>query len=145
MTKGQQTLIIVLTSILIGGGIIWAGVSYWIQGAIESGAESIAEGKKYGNDTDEAGCVDRALQRNDACSGIGCQVQNAVFLSGCLDTSARAPEFCDSVPETSAIMDSVTWRLQQCDQAGRTDSSCPQLFSAVQTHCHNRGTENQGS
>ena len=135
MTKTQQTITIVIVSVVLGGGAIGWGLIKLGQSTIDSAAQRAAEGTQFGKQTDNNGCVERALALDATCSGLTCLVETAVFFSSCLDSSERVPGFCDSVPDTGAILDSVNWRVQQCARLENTSSQCPQLFASVQTYC----------
>ncbi len=135
VTKANQTITIVLTAVVVGGGIIWWGVARLIDTTLESAGQWVTAGEEYGAETDDHGCLNRALALDSECSGTGCLVQTAIFLPSCLSTSEKTLAFCDGVPPKDAIIDSVNWQLQQCQLRDNTSSACPQLFGSVQSHC----------
>ena len=76
------------------------------------------------------------LQRLRACDGFMCTVKTNLFLGACLDAAERTPDMCQDVPPTSSIIDSVTWRLQQCAAVGEDIDACHRLFGVIQKYCH---------
>jgi hypothetical protein len=98
--------------------------------------EVAAEGKSFGNGTDNQGCVDESLSRYKKEPGLTSTISNSVFMRTCLDASKSTPGFCDEVPKSTEFMKSADWRLKQCRLAGlQSDNNCQNLFTPVQQFC----------
>jgi hypothetical protein len=98
--------------------------------------EVAAEGKSFGEGTDNQGCVDESLGRYKKDPGLTSVISNTVFMRTCLEASRPTPNFCDEVPRSMEFMKSAEWRVKQCRQAGlQSDSNCQNLFAPVQQFC----------
>jgi hypothetical protein len=103
---------------------------------VASGKQGIEEGKEFGEQTDNQGCVDEGVARNRKAVGFGELMKSGIFLRSCLDASRPVPNFCDDVPGALQFMKTVEWRKAQCDKYGLgADQQCSQLFQQVQQFC----------
>lgn len=131
---------IVIGAILLLIILVIGGAYYWVK---TSGPElrvqaqaSANEGTEFGRSTDNQGCLHEALVKYDQCvASITCHAMANVFLLSCLDASVPVPGFCDGVPPPGSFMDSVSWRLEQCEEYGRGGSPCGNLFGQIEEYC----------
>ena len=121
-------------ALVIGGGAYW-----WSNNKDEVLGQFLEEknaGASFGKSTDNEGCFAESLQRHDTCRAMPCHLQNNLFLFGCLKESVPTSGFCDDVPAKAKFMETVTWRVSNCAEAGREESSyCNQLFGTMQRFC----------
>jgi len=133
-------VIVLLVILVFGAGYYWFqthGTEFKAQGQV-----TIAEATEFGKSTDNQGCLAESLTRYDRCeNGFTCNVMNNVFLLHCLRASAPVPGFCDSVPRTDSMMDSVGWRLEQCEKYERSGTHCGNLFGQIQEYCDSLAVE----
>jgi hypothetical protein len=139
MTAGR-IIMIALGGIVVLGILAAGGGYYWWQTEgvklRDDGQAAIAEAAEFGPTTDNHGCLNESLERYMQCGdGFSCAVVTNLYLDRCLEESSPAEGFCDGVPASDSITDSVTWRLAQCEQHGLTGSNCGNLFSQVQSFC----------
>ena len=128
-------------SVIVVLGIIAVGAITWFmktrgKALFEQGQALRAEGKSFGGNVTESQCVTQAMDRYRRGRGITGGVRTTVWLSGCLESSAAEPEFCNGVPLTDEFTRTVSWRLERCEQLGfKGDSTCPNIFAEVQRYC----------
>ena len=98
------------------------------------------EALSFASNHDQSACVDDALRRTDACGAdlnIMCHAYAGVFLTECLGGASPVAGFCDGVPVTSDVMDSVAWSMRVCAARGRpSEQPCTRLMQSIQRHCH---------
>ena len=108
------------------------------------GERATTEGHDFGDGRDAEACVDEALQRVAVRNGIVDQAEHKLFLKACLETAARAPEFCRDVPakgELSAqtVLASAGWAIGRCTAKGKAqDQDCTRLMQVVQEACQRK-------
>ncbi|MDP2274439.1 MAG: hypothetical protein Q8K32_27080 [Archangium sp.] len=94
------------------------------------------EGAAFAFNHDDEACLDEALRRLSARSGIIDQAEHKLFLKACLEKAARSPGFCTSVPPRSEIMAFAQWAVERCAAKGKTgDQDCSRLMQSVQEAC----------
>jgi hypothetical protein len=152
---GLKALIAILVlGVMLVLGVVGAGVYWWSRNKDEllaRGKAQIEEGREAGRATDNQGCVDRSVERYKRDPGLTSGITSSIFMQACLDASSATPGFCDDVPETSEIMKSAQWRVDQCQRVDlSSDRYCQQLFAPVQSFCErsargNRGNENSNA
>ena len=132
-------VIIAIVVVLLVGGVIGAGVLWWMRNKdalMARAKEVVAEGKEFGGRNDNQACVDEAIARYKRDPGFGSAMSNNFFLRSCLDASQPSAGFCDTVPRATEFMKSAEWQLDQCRRVGLSqDSYCRQLFQPVQQFC----------
>jgi hypothetical protein len=105
--------------------------------SVEQLEQLVEEGKKFGVNTDNEGCLNEALARHKRDKSVMGQISTGGFLGVCLEVSKPSPGFCDGVPPQNEIMKSASWSLKKCSDAGlQNDGGCKQIFGVVQKHCH---------
>ena len=141
-------LIVAIVVVLVVGGVIGAGVFWWMRNKdalMARAKEVVAEGKEFGGHNDNQACVNEAISRYKKDPGFGSAMSNNFFLRACLEASQPTAGFCDSVPRATEFMKSAEWQLDQCRRVGLSaDSYCRQLFQPVQQFCEKRSSENRG-
>ena len=100
-------VLVVLSAIAIGLGV------YWIRAHggefVEKSKQTLAEGQKFGKETDNQGCVTETISRHKQNPGITGLLSTQLFLNACLQTSRPTPGFCD-IPEQLDFMKSAEWQ-----------------------------------
>ena len=101
--------------------------------------EVMTEGREFGRNTDNQGCVDETLARYKKEPGFASGISSSIFSRACLDASRPTPGFCTDVPKPTEFIKSGQWRVEQCRRADlSSDSYCQQLFQPVQEFCERR-------
>jgi hypothetical protein len=136
-------LIIVGVFVVLGIGVIIAGVVWWNKGGgkemLEGAVQAVQDGQTYGRTSDNAACVNEAVVRYKRSSDLTNIISAKSFLTGCLQTSKSTPSFCDGVPTRLQFTESARWKQDQCRERGmESDTNCQQLFDAVQQHCEQK-------
>jgi len=88
------------------------------------GREVVAQGKSFGANSDNQGCLDESIARYKSTEAHLNAISTNLFMQSCLESSRPTPGFCDKVP-VGDMMKLVEWRHAQCrhyDLAG--DLSC---------------------
>jgi hypothetical protein len=141
MSKPLTIVLSIIGGLFLLGIIAVGGVVYWVyqnKGKwIESAEQLVEEGKKFGVNTDNEGCLKEALARHKRDKSFTGQIATQGFLTVCLQASKPSPGFCDGVPAQNEILKSANWSLKKCSDAGlQNDQGCQRIFGTVQTHCH---------
>lgn len=138
----KVVLIVGAVIVLLIAGVAGLGVYVWKKHGPElvaSGKQGIEEGRQFGEQTDNQGCVDEGVARNRKAVGFGELIKSGVFMRSCLDASRPVPNFCDGVPGALQFMKTAEWRKAQCGKYGLgEDQQCSQLFQSVQQFCEQR-------
>jgi hypothetical protein len=139
----KVVLIIGAVIVLIVVGVAGLGVYVWKKHGPElvaSGKQGIEEGRQFGEQTDNQGCVDEGVARQRKAVGFSDLIKSSVFMRSCLDASRPVPNFCDGVPGALQFMKTAEWRKAQCARYGLTEAQqCSQLFQQVQQFCEQQG------
>lgn len=141
MSKPLTIVLSIIGGLFFLGIIAVGGVVYWFYQNKERLVQSIEqfaeEGKKFGVNTNNEGCLNEALARHKRDKSFTGQISTQGFLTVCLQASKPSPGFCDGVPQQNEIMKSANWALKKCSDAGlQNDQGCQRIFGAVQSHCH---------
>ena len=135
----KALLIVAIIVVLLVVGVIVGGVFWWsrnkdrIVGGIK---EAATQGREYGRNTDNQGCVDESISRYKKEPGITTLISTSLFTRTCLDASRATPGFCDDVPKPTELTKTGEWRAAQCRRVDLgSDSYCPPLFQPVQEFC----------
>jgi hypothetical protein len=135
----KALLIIALVIVLLVVGVAVAGGYWWMRNKdalISRAKEVVAEGKDFGDHSDNQGCVDESISRYKKEPGMGTAISTSIFMRTCLDASKPTPGFCDHVPGETEFIKSGKWRVEQCRNYGLAgDSYCQNLFQPVQQFC----------
>jgi hypothetical protein len=125
--------IFVLLALAAGvGGYLW--FKHNKVALMENAKTVIEEGKRFGAETDNNGCLAEAVARIKEKGGFKNQIKIDLFLRGCLDASKSSPDFCNEVPPDDEIMQSVAWRLEM-SRKYNLDGTKANLLQSVQKYC----------
>jgi len=135
----KALLIVLLIIIVLVVGAVVAGV-YWVSrnkdAWLAKAKEVATEGRDFGRNADNQGCVDESISRYKKEPGFTSTISNAIFMRACLDSSRPTRGFCDDVPRQMEFIKSAQWRVSQCARVDlEKDSNCQNLFSPVQQFC----------
>jgi hypothetical protein len=132
-------LIVAVIVVLLVGGVVVGGVIWWGRNKdrlVSQIKEVAAEGREFGRNTDNQGCVDETVSRYKKEPGFTAVISNSLFTRACLDASRPTPGFCSDIPKITEFIKSAEWRKSQCSRADlSSDSYCPQMFQPVQEFC----------
>ena len=109
---------------------------------VEQAPQMMAEGERDALDTDQAGCLELALDRGTACEKMGpldagkCMALTQIYAKACFAEAKETDGFCDDLPEGGKFTDMVKWPVQRCLDLGREGSqSCAQIVQSILEHC----------
>ena len=132
-------LIVAVVIVVLVLGVIGAGIYYVSRNKdawIAKGKAVASEGRDFGRNSDNQGCVDESISRYKKEPGFGSALSNSIFMQSCLDSSRPTPNFCTDVPKATEFMKSAQWRVDQCRKIDlSSDGYCQQLFQPVQQFC----------
>ena len=135
----KALLAVAIIVVLLVVGVIVGGVVWWSRNKdklIARGKEVMTEGREFGRNTDNQGCVDETVSRYKKDPGFTTVLSNSIFTRACLDASRPTPNFCADVPKATEFMKSAEWHKAQCARVDLSrDSYCQQLFQPVQEFC----------
>lgn len=100
------------------------------------GREVAAEGRNFGANSDNQGCVDESVGRYKKEPGYFNGFKASLFTQSCLEESRPTPGFCDRVP-VGDMMKLTEWRARQCQHYDLAkDPNCERfLFMPVVIFC----------
>ncbi len=123
--------------ILLGvGTAVW--VHYYGDSFVASTKDLTEKGVAYGREHTADECVGEALGQVKDCAPINmkCTMNGQVFIQSCLRGANPADEFCQGVPAPTAILDSISYRKDQCERRGQSGKEqCSQIIQGVQSYC----------
>jgi hypothetical protein len=93
------------------------------------------EGKAFGAQTDDRGCLTEAFHRNRAQPDFESTLSNEEFLRQCLRSARATENFCSIVPASALQKHLSQWREDRCAEANVNTTTCPMLLVNVITHC----------
>jgi hypothetical protein len=135
----KALLIVAVVIVVLVLGCVGAAVYYVSRNKdawIAKGKAVATEGRDFGRNSDNQGCVDESISRYKKEPGFGSAISNSLFMRSCLDSSRPTPNFCADVPKATEFMKSAQWRVDQCRKIDlSSDSYCQQLFQPVQEFC----------
>ena len=135
----KALLAVVIIIVLLVVGVIVGGVVWWSRNKdklLARGKEVMTEGRDFGRNTDNQGCVDESISRYKKEPGFTSAISTSIFTRACLDASRATPGFCSDVPKPTEFMKSAEWRAAQCRRVDLSkDSYCQQMFQPVQEFC----------
>lgn len=141
----KALLAVVIIIVLLVVGVIVGGVVWWSRNKdklLARGKEVMTEGRDFGRNTDNQGCVDESMSRYKKEPGFTNAISTGLFTRTCLDASRATPGFCSDVPKPTEFMKSAEWRAAQCRRVDLSkDSYCQQLFQPVQEFCQRGGSK----
>ena len=97
--------------------------------------QHVEEGKTFGEETDQDGCLGEALRQSEGKGSFGA-LPPSLFLTGCLKTAHESEGFCDDAPEQTEIVATALWSQRRCGELDRAgDQACVQIMQSMQRHC----------
>ena len=143
MTTGGKTLLLILGVLVM---IVMCGLAglFLIARRFEDPeryAVKRAEGREFGKAIDQRGCMTEALKRSKNINLLSMDenVDNELFLEGCLVTSRPVPGFCEGVPQWWNLKGSE-WKQAQCERASQDPArtGCLMVFSQQIEYCNDQ-------
>jgi hypothetical protein len=135
----KALLAVALIIVVLVIGVIVAGVVWWSRNKnalMGRAKEVMTEGREFGRNTDNQGCVDESVSKYKKDPGIGTVISNSIFTRACLESSRPTPGFCDEVPKQTEFVKTAQWRIEQCRKVDLSkDGNCQNLFTPVQQFC----------
>jgi len=135
----KALLAVALIIVVLVVGVIVAGVVWWGRNKdklIGRAKEVMTEGREFGRNTDNQGCVDESVSRYKKDPGIGSVISDSIFTRACLEASRPTPGFCADVPKQTEFVKTAQWRIEQCRKVDLSkDSNCQNLFTPIQQFC----------
>jgi hypothetical protein len=145
----KALLAVALIIVVLVIGVIVAGVVWWSRNKnalMGRAKEVMTEGREFGRNTDNQGCVDESVSKYKKDPGIGTVISNSIFTRACLESSRPTPGFCDEVPKQTEFVKTAQWRIEQCRKVDLSkDSNCQNLFTPVQQFCDQPASKSEGS
>ena len=134
--------------VLLVGAVVIGGVVWWSRNKdklMGRAKEVMTEGRDFGRNTDNQGCVDESVSRYKKEPGFSSALSNTIFTRACLDASRPTPGFCNDVPQPTEFMKSSQWTREQCRRVDlATDTYCQQVFQPIQAFCA-KGSRNSAN
>ena len=142
MTKGVKIFLGVGCGVLvIGVVVIIVGImalNYFERTVGENLKGVETEGREYGRNVDQRGCIDEGVRRSKAVGmlDISAGLALSAFTDACLETSRPTAGFCDGVPSFWSMKDSE-WGIAQCRKAGvdPEKTGCIHVMKRQHQHC----------
>ena len=135
----KALLIVAVVIVVLVVGVIVAGAVWWSRNKdalMDRAKEVVAEGREFGRNSDNQGCVDESISRYKKEPGFGTAISTSIFMRTCLEASRATPGFCSDVPRKTEFIKSAEWRTSQCRRVDlSSDRYCPQMFEPVQEFC----------
>jgi len=145
----KALLAVALIIVVLVVGVIVAGVVWWSRNKdklIGRAKEVMTEGREFGRNTDNQGCVDESVSRYKKDPGIGSVISDSIFTRACLESSRPTRGFCDDVPKQTEFIRTAQWRIEQCRKVDLSqDSNCQNLFTPIQQFCDERASKPRGA
>jgi len=143
----KKLLLVSVLLLLIGGGIFWLNSPQWLTEFNQQTSQDVTEyrelGTRFGQTSNQQGCLDQALDQLKQCSGFSCTVRNGHFLKSCWQTAQPSEGFCEDVPELKEELseDDKSWIKDYCWERNIGDEGCRILLRQRMQYC----TENARS
>jgi hypothetical protein len=141
MTRTTKILVLVCGGAALLGIVIAVATGWFVYSRkdawLAEGKLIRTEGLETGRASTESACLEMALSRYKLDPTRFGGIRTRVWLSGCLESSLPARDFCADVPATEEIAATVAWRLGTCGRHGfESDTTCANVLTEVQTYCH---------
>jgi hypothetical protein len=144
----KALLITAIVVVLLVAGLVGAGVLWWMRNKESLRAhakEAAAEGREFGQSSDNQACVDETFSRYKKEPGFFNSLNYSRFMEVCLEVSRPTSGFCDKVP-VGKMMELAEWRNSQCRRYDLpNDQKCAQILMAEIMFCGSkkRGEQNK--
>jgi hypothetical protein len=134
----KALLVTAIVVVVVGVGLIGAGAFWWARNndSLRAHAREVAaEGREFGQSSDNQGCVDEGFSRYKKEPGFFNSLNYSRFVEVCLEVSRPTPSFCDQVPNGKP-MELMAWRESQCRHYDvPNDQKCGQLLMSEIMFC----------
>ena len=141
----KALLAVAIIAVLLVVAVVVGGVVWWSRNKdklLARGKEVMTEGRDFGRNTDNQGCVDESMSRYKKEPGFSNAISTSLFTRACLDASRPRPGFCSDVPKPTEFIKSGQWRVEQCRRVDLSkDSYCQQMFQPVQEFCQREASK----
>jgi hypothetical protein len=138
----KALLAVAIIVVLLVVGVVVGGVVWWSRNKdklLGRAKEVMTEGREFGRNADNQGCVDESISRYKKEPGFSSAISTSIFSRACLDASRPTPGFCNDVPKPTEFVKSGQWRVEQCRKVDlSSDSYCQQMFQPVQEFCQRK-------
>ena len=138
----KALLAVAIIVVLLVVGVVVGGVVWWSRNKdrlMGRAKEVMTEGREFGRNADNQGCVDESISRYKKEPGFSSAISTSIFSRACLDASRPTPGFCNDVPKPTEFVKSGQWRVEQCRKVDlSSDSYCQQIFQPVQEFCQRK-------
>jgi len=138
----KALLAVAIIVVLLVVGVVVGGVVWWSRNKdrlMGRAKEVMTEGREFGRNADNQGCVDESISRYKKEPGFSSAISTSIFSRACLDASRPTPGFCNDVPKPTEFVKSGQWRVEQCRKVDlSSDSYCQQMFQPVQEFCQRK-------
>jgi hypothetical protein len=138
----KALLAVAIIVVLLVVGVVVGGVVWWSRNKdrlVGRAKEVMTEGREFGRNADNQGCVDESISRYKKEPGFSSAISTSIFSRACLDASRPTPGFCNDVPKPTEFVKSGQWRVEQCRKVDlSSDSYCQQMFQPVQEFCQRK-------
>ena len=132
-----------LLAIIAGVFFTWLNAPEWLERWNEENQMMVEqqrqEGIAAGQQTDQSGCLEEALQRVESCSGseYRCTVDGGTFFKACWENSLPSVGLCDAVPpyHEKATDDDKAWVKERCTELEVRAKGCRLIMRQQQQLC----------
>jgi hypothetical protein len=147
MTPAVKAVIIIFVCVsIVVLTVAGSGVYWWTHNRdklLQGTKRTLDEGREFGKNTDNDGCVTEALSRHKQDRGFISSISQSLFVRACLESSQPSTGFCDGVPSKNQIISGAQWQVRKCKEAGLSDQYCQQIFAQVQEYCDSKREKNE--
>src|SRR5258706_14825587 len=109
----KALLAVAIIVVLLVVGVVVGGVVWWSRNKdrlMGRAKEVMTEGREFGRNADNQGCVDESISRYKKEPGFSSAISTSIFSRACLDASRPTPGFCNDVPKPTEFVNSGQWR-----------------------------------
>src|SRR5258706_5569905 len=118
----KALLAVAIIVVLLVVGVVVGGVVWWSRNKdrlMGRAKEVMTEGREFGRNADNQGCVDESISRYKKEPGFSSAISTSIFSRACLDASRPTPGFCNDVPKPTEFVKSGQWRRGEGAQRPR--------------------------
>ncbi|WP_417225901.1 hypothetical protein [Amphritea sp.] len=132
-----------LLAIIVGIFYSWLNAPEWLEGWNQEHQEMVNQQRQAGiaasEQTDQQGCVEKALQRVEHCddSEYRCTVGGGTFFKACWQNSQPSAVVCEGIPpyHEKATEDDKAWVKDRCIEQGLLAKGCRLILRQQQQLC----------
>jgi hypothetical protein len=135
MTNKARVAAVIVVLLLLFVAAVVGGYFYWLQQNKGELQQARTAGLAFGKTTDDRGCWQEAVKRQQSIKEYSTTIKNNSFLLACLAAASNPPDFCDGVPLPGEMIDSIAWTNERCGQLNLSRTDCQSLLRTLQTYC----------